>query len=49
MARPVAEDPKSETVTVRLTKGEREQLDRDRGALSLTDYIRQRVLKGQRP
>lgn len=48
MARPRIEDPKTELVTIRLTKSERERLERDRGSRSITDHIRRKLFAGRR-
>lgn len=48
MARRPSDDPKCEHVTLRLTKSERERLDRERGTASITDHIRARLFGGRR-
>lgn len=48
MARPPSDNPRSVIVTIRVTESERERLDRDRGMLSLTDFIRSRLF-GRKP
>jgi hypothetical protein len=42
--RPVEDTPRDEYVVMRLTKGEKLRLDSRRGALSRSEYLRQRAL-----
>ena len=39
-------DPRNVVVTFRLTRGERRRLDALRGTTSITDFIRQRIFRG---
>lgn len=48
MGRRPAEDPRDQTITLRVTQGEREQLDTDRGGMSMSDYLRSRLLNRRR-
>lgn len=47
MARPPASDPRSKVVMVRFTEKEHAKLQRERGTMNLSAYIRSRLPLGK--
>lgn len=47
MPRPISDDPKIFTVSLRLTKSERAKVEKLRGKTPLTDFLRARIFGGR--